>query len=214
MLTSSLENVPKLKVAGVVELSGWAPSLLACKALCQGDFRDKTEGASANDAVSGKSIVFDSTAAAAEGTGLWAGYVEKVVASTYFKHQTKFLSDHLQKPNSGDSQSVAVTLKSLLREANAILEEVNFSGALVSKPTAAEAKRDGWCMAFNSKFKMFKERQFVGVTNFCAGECFVGLQGSFKMAGVRVGKLDGDLKKQLATLSDLTTDHIRTETDV
>jgi hypothetical protein len=132
--------------------------------------------------------------------------VERTAASTFFRNQRKFLMDYFEKNKGTTTQSVAIAVKVVLTDVGKAFGDDLHKNLTDIPDEVTRAKKfdpKSWKSAFSRKLTCNHNHMHTGVQSFAIGECIVGLEGSFIMVGVKLGKLSGHMKDQCAHLRSL-----------
>jgi hypothetical protein len=138
---------------------------------------------------------------------------ERTAASTYYKSQKRFLMQYLDKTASTTTQSVSISVKVVSNDIQKSCSKcMNHTMLHVPDPTKIP-KGSVLVNSFKKRLSIFRNHFHTGITTLAMGEVFVGLEGSFRVAGCPIGSLAGDLKAQLATLGSLDEQGLKAKCD-
>ena len=140
------------------------------------------------------------------------GLTKRLMASNYFRTQVNFMTQHQMKDGVKNC-CVTLSLRAMVQDVEDTILEI--AGAdVLSKPKMAEKmKGNGWSQGFKFHLMRFVQHEFVGVTNWCAGEAFLPIAGEFRMFGIHVGKLAGTLAEQICHFGKMSGDEVLTMCD-
>jgi hypothetical protein len=140
------------------------------------------------------------------------GLTKRLMASNYFRTQVNFMTQH-QLKDGVKNCCVTLSLRAMVQDVEDTIGEI--AGAdVLSKPKMAEKmKGAGWSQGFKFHLMRFVQHEFVGVTNWCAGEAFLPIAGEFRMFGIHVGKLEGTLAEQISAFGKISGDEVLTMCD-
>ena len=143
-----------------------------------------------------------------------ASLVERMVASTYYKQQVKYVRTELTKPNAQTSQSVVVSVRNVIRDIRtSIVKDNPQFDMLISSPDCEPPEMKQIGNAWSFRLTCHENHQFIGMTFLGLDECYLGLEGRFVAVGVRIGKFAGSLRDQVNHLRGLSGKDVTSMTD-
>jgi hypothetical protein len=135
------------------------------------------------------------------------GLAKRVCQSQYFKTQINFMTQH-QLKDGVRSCCVTLNLRAMIKDVEDTVREIAGDDCLARPKVIEKMKGAGWSAGFKFHLMRYVAHEFVGVTNWCAGECFLPILGEFRLAGVQVGKLAGTLSEQIVAFGKLSGNEV------
>jgi hypothetical protein len=117
------------------------------------------------------------------------------------------MSQHMGK-DGVRSCCVTLSLRAMVQDVNDTIRATAGSNCLDCPQICGKMKGAGWAAGFKFHLMRYVQHEFVGVTNWCAGECFLPIVGEFRMVGVHVGKLAGTLSEQITAFGKMSGDEV------
>jgi hypothetical protein len=135
------------------------------------------------------------------------GLAKRLCASQYFRTQVNFMTQFQVKDNL-KSVSVTLTLRAMIKDVEDTIRAAAGDACLARPKICEKMKGAGWSAGFKFHLMRYTAHEFVGVTNWCAGECFLPLLGEIRMVGVHVGKLAGTLSEQIVAFGKMSGNEV------
>jgi hypothetical protein len=135
------------------------------------------------------------------------GLTKRLCSSTYFRTQINFMTQH-QVKDGVRSCCVTLSLRAMVKDVEDTIRAVAGDSCLARPKICEKMKGAGWSAGFKFHLMRYVAHEFVGVTNWCAGECFLPILGEFRMVGVHVGKLAGTLSEQIVAFGKMSGDEV------
>ena len=139
--------------------------------------------------------------------------IDRQVASTYYKTQKRFLTSYFEKAKTLTSQSVSISVKVVLADINKSVNACLDPSILTMPDASAFPKGSQVGATFKRRFIAFREHTHTGIIRFGMGEVFLCLEGDMMISGCAIGKFEGNLKKQLETLTAMSSKDMDTHCD-
>jgi hypothetical protein len=135
------------------------------------------------------------------------GLAKRLCASSYFRTQVNFMTQHQLKDNVRNC-CVTLSLRAMITDVRDTVEAVVGRDATVQPMIVEKMKGAGWSQGFKFHLMRYVEHEFVGVTNWCTGEAFLPILGDFRVFGIQIGRLAGTLSEQVAAFSALSGNEV------
>ena len=124
-------------------------------------------------------------------------FIERMVGSTYYKTQRRYLNEFLEANKTHTTQSSNISVKVVLSDIIKLVEPSLDESRLHIPVECATKKACPFAGAFHKRFVANQSHVHTAITSYGLGECFIGLEGSFSFVAVRIGKIAGDLREQV-----------------
>ena len=103
---------------------------------------------------------------------------------------------------------MTLSLRAMVQDVTDTIRETAGDNCLDCPKICGKMKGAGFAAGFKFHLMRYVQHEFVGVTNWCAGECFLPIVGEFRMVGVHVGKLAGTLSEQITAFGKMSGDEV------
>ena len=137
---------------------------------------------------------------------------KELVEGAWYTQTVTYLAKHMESANKNVA-GVEIGVKAVQRELEKAFSAANESDLVAVMKDVA--RLGGKELAQSMKYSLHGTRGMdaVSVPTNCMGEIIIGLTGQMRVCGVKLGKLQGDLKQQLASFSAFTEDDIEEHAD-
>jgi hypothetical protein len=103
---------------------------------------------------------------------------------------------------------VTLSLRAMVVDVTDTIKAAAGDNVLVRPSIVEKMKGAGWSQGFKFHLMRYVQYEFVGVTNWCAGEGFLPISGEFRMFGIHIGKLAGTVADQISAFGKMAGNEV------